>query len=119
MKNKLLVVANLRFNLYAQLLFLILNFFIFWSTVIYVIKAKWKSKWKSKLLFVANLKLHLYGQLLFLITHFSIFWDTVIRVIKAKCEINKIYVIKAKYQLLVIANLLIYNYVYMLNYFVL
>ena len=36
---------------------------------------------------------------------FFCFWDTVIRVTKAKYKINKIYVIKAKYQLLVIANL--------------
>ena len=43
------------------------------------------------------------------------FWDTVIRVIKAKCKINKINVIKVKYQLLVVANLLIYHFFYMLN----
>ena len=47
------------------------------------------------------------------------FWDTVTRVIKAKYEINKINVMKAKYQLLVIANLLIYHYFYMLSYSVL
>ena len=46
---------------------------------------------------VANL-----AQLLFLITYFSIFWNTIIHVIKAKCEINKIYVIKARYTLMVI-----------------
>ena len=33
------------------------------------------------------------------------FWDAVIVVIKVKYEINKIYVIKAKYKILVIANL--------------
>ena len=38
---------------------------------------------------------------------------------KAKYKINKIYVIKARYTLLVIANLLIYHYFYMLNYTVL
>ena len=42
------------------------------------------------------------------------FWDTAICVIKAKYEINKTNVIKAKYQLLVIANVLIYDYFYML-----
>ena len=47
------------------------------------------------------------------------FWDTVICVIKAKYKINKIKVIKAKYQLLVIANLLIYHFFYMFNYSVL
>ena len=47
------------------------------------------------------------------------FWDTVVRVIKAKYKVNKINVIKAKYQLLVIANLLIYYFFYMLNYSVL
>ena len=33
------------------------------------------------------------------------FWDTVICVIKAKYKINKIYVIKARYTLMVIARL--------------
>ena len=37
----------------------------------------------------------------------------------AKYKINRIYVIKARYTLLVIANLLIYHYFYMLNYTVL
>ena len=40
-KYKLQVVANLRFHLYAQLLFLIPYFSIFWDTVTYVIKAKY------------------------------------------------------------------------------
>ena len=102
LKYKLLVVANLGFHLYAQLLFLIPQFSIFWDTVIYVIKAKYKItkicliKGKYKILFVANLKLHLYAQfILFLRTYFSFFWDTVICVIKTKYEINQIYVIKA------------------------
>ena len=90
MKYKLLAVGNLRFHLYAQSLFLIPHFSIFWDTVIYVMNAKYKItkicliKGEDKVLFVANLKLYLYVQLLFLITYFSIFWDTVIRVIKAK-----------------------------------
>ena len=33
------------------------------------------------------------------------FWNTVIRVIKAKYKINKIYAIKARYTLLVVAGL--------------
>ena len=33
------------------------------------------------------------------------FWDAIIYVIKAKYEINKIYSIKAKYKLLIIATL--------------
>ena len=90
MKYKLLVVANLGFHLYAQLLFLIPQFSIFWDTVIYVIKTKYKItkicliKGKYKILFVANLKLHLYAQLLFLRTYFSFFGDTGICVIKTK-----------------------------------
>ena len=47
------------------------------------------------------------------------FWDSVICAIKAKYKINKINVINAKHQILVIANLLIYHFFYMLNYFVL
>ena len=103
MKYKLLAVANLGFLLYAQLLFLIPQFSIFWDTVIYVIKMKYKItkicliKGKYKILFVANLKLHLYAQLLFLRTYFSFYGDTVIRAIKTKYKINKIYVIKARY----------------------
>ena len=103
----LLVVADFRFHLYAQLLFLIPHFYIFLDTVIYVTKAKYKItkicliKGKHKLLFVANLKLYFYAQLLFLITFF---WDTVICVIKAKYEINQIYVVKARHTLLVILD---------------
>ena len=33
------------------------------------------------------------------------FWNTVVRAIKAKYKINKIYVIKARYTLLVVARL--------------
>ena len=47
------------------------------------------------------------------------FWDTVICVVKGKYEINKIYVMKAKCQLLVTANLLIYDCFYIINYSVL
>ena len=75
-KYKLQVVANFRFYLYTQLLFLIPYFSIFWDTAIYVIKAKYKItkiyliKEKYKSLFVANFKLYSYAQLLFLITFF-------------------------------------------------
>ena len=65
-----MVAANLRFHLYAQILFLVSYFYIFWDRVIYVIKAKYKItkidliKEKYLLLFVANLKLQSYAQLL-------------------------------------------------------
>ena len=58
MKYKLRVVANLRFHLYAHLLFLTPHFSIFWDAVTYVIKVKYKIteicliKGKYKLLFV-------------------------------------------------------------------
>ena len=60
MKYKLLVVANLRFHLYAQLLSLMPHFAILGD----VIKAKYKItkfciiRGKRKLLFIANLKLY-------------------------------------------------------------
>ena len=71
-----MVAAILRFHLYAQLLFSIPHFSIFWNTVIYVIKVKYKItkichiKRKHKFLFAANLKLCSYTQLLFLRTFF-------------------------------------------------
>ena len=110
-KYKLLVIANLRFHLFVQLLFLISYFSSFGNKVIYVIKAEYKIskiyliKEKYKLVFVTNLKLHLYDQLLFLITYFFSFLDAVIHAIKAKYEIYKIYVIKARYTLLVIVTI--------------
>ena len=42
MKYKLQVVANLRFHLYAHLLFLTPHFSVFWDAVTYVIKVKYK-----------------------------------------------------------------------------
>ena len=65
-----MVVANLRIHLQAQLLFSIPHFSIFWDTVIYVIKAKYKItkichiKRKYNFLF-ANSKLYSSAQLLF------------------------------------------------------
>ena len=66
-----MVAANLRLLLYAQLLFSIPHFSIFWDTVIYIIKAKYKItkichiEKKHKFLFLGNLKLYSYAQLLF------------------------------------------------------
>ena len=60
-KYKLLFVANLKLHLYAQLLFLITYFSIFWDTVIRVIKAKYRFnkiyviKARYKLLVIARL----------------------------------------------------------------
>ena len=47
------------------------------------------------------------------------FWDLVICVMKRECKINKIYVIEAKYQFLVIPNLLTCHCFYIINYSVL